>query len=135
MSKTRLVASFAAAVGVLYVLVGVLEVVLCVATMDIPLVPQDLFGGFSIAVAGLTLLVGAKKLRKTLWEGAGFLLVGGGLATAFGVLYLLIIGASALDALIVGEAYEALADLRAEIALLPLSASLAYYGYRTLSSS
>lgn len=102
-----MMALYAGLLGLVCVAVGVLELVFGM--------PHDTFGGLVMLVVGSVYLCGVRELAQEKREGISFVLVGVMLSWVFGVLYLLMMGASFLDALVVGE--RALIDVRAEIVI------------------
>jgi len=100
--------------GLAYAIIGLLEVVNAFYTwfvrpgveealIALPGLPAgDLFGGFSSLVVGLVLLQAARLWRPGRDEDVAFVLVGSLLATAFGVLYVLVFVANGVSALLAG---------------------------------
>lgn len=109
-----MMALYAGLLGLIYVAVGVLEIV---GGLAVGWIPHDTFGGLVMLVVGSVYLCGVRELALGKEEGISFVLVGVMLSWVFGVLYLLMMGASLLDALVVGE--RALLDVRPEV-ILPL---------------
>jgi len=105
----KMMALYAGLLGLVCVVVGVLELVGGLG------MPHDTFGGLVMLVVGSVYLCGVRELAQEKREGISFVLVGVMLSWVFGVLYLLMMGASFLDALVVGE--RALIDVRAEIVI------------------
>ncbi len=81
----------------------------------IPIIPGDLFGGFVLIV------ISAIFLRGLTYDLKPFFYFGSLMLAVFGILYTLVLIASYLDALIVGEDWNIVDYLRIEIFLLPLS--------------
>ncbi len=81
----------------------------------IPIIPGDLFGGFVLIV------ISAIFLRGLTYELKPFFCFGSLMLAVFGILFTLVLIASYLDALIVGEDWNIINYLRIEIFLLPLS--------------
>ncbi|GAB6148725.1 hypothetical protein [Stetteria hydrogenophila] len=104
----RAVAAYSAAVGVLYVAYGLAEIAAWVfgGLGFPPYASPSLMGGFVLLVIGSVLLYRAGALVRLEQEGLAFLFTGLLLSAMVGVMYLLIIGADALDAAIVGEEWE-----------------------------
>lgn len=149
--KYNLMVSSALALGVIYALLGAIELatglwnlVFPENAVSIPGVPVDLFGGFAALVTGATYLGGISALKGK-HEALGYILVGGILSGILGILYLLIVGADGLSALLAtwegGEwTWEWLTSgsagpglLRPEILLLPVSFLLTYIVLRAIN--
>jgi len=80
------------------------------------LFPSDVFGGFVLIVISAVFLRGITHDEYDAFFGFGSLML-----AVFGVLYILVLLASGLDAWIVGEEWNPLEYLRIEIVLLPLA--------------
>ena len=146
----RALAIYGSAMGLAYVIIGLLEVINAFHTwflrpgaeealIALPGLPAgDLFGGFSSLVIGLVLLQAIRLWRPGRDEDTAFVLVGSLLAAAFGVLYILIFIANGLSALLAGgeELTEWLASgwladvLRPEIWLFVIALPAAIISWR-----
>ena len=120
-------AIYAAILGILYIAFGVLEVALVFSGIELTPIPADLFGGLVSLVIASTYITSIKGLRTGDFRGLSLLVGGLFLSVVFGVLYLLLMFADALN-FVIGEAEEfsALADLRPEIWLFVVAIPLAY---------
>ena len=110
----RKLAVYASALGLAYVIVGLLEVANAVyilflrpgaeeALVVLPGLPaEDLFGGFSSLVIGLVFLQAVRLWKLERDEDIAFALVGSLLAATFGVLYVLVFVANGASALLAG---------------------------------
>ena len=96
-------------------------------------IPADFFGGLVSLVIASTYITSIKGLRTGDFRGLSLLVGGLFLSVVFGVLYLLLMFADALN-FVIGEAEEfsALADLRPEIWLLVVAIPLAYQTWSML---
>ncbi len=98
---------------VLTLTIGVIEVL---GIPEVFLIPRDVFGGFVLIVISAVFLRGL-----TSGEIEPYFCFGSLLLAVFGILYILVLIANCIDALIVGEEITPLNDLRVEILMLPLS--------------
>ncbi len=80
------------------------------------IIPSDVFGGFVLIVISAIFLRGL-----TVDDIKPFFYFGSLMLVVFGLLYVLVLIASGLDALILGEEWNAIENLRVEILLLPLA--------------
>jgi len=117
----RGIAIYAAFIGVLYLIIGLIEFLSGLTPHLGELspwwMPRDIFGGLSAIVIGLLYIASSTSWRR--YESVGYLLVATLLSALFAVLYLLIAGANGLDSLIVGEEWSWMEDVsRPEIWLL-----------------
>jgi len=126
-------AIYAAILGILYIAFGVLEVALVFSGVELTPIPADFFGGLASLVIASTYITSIKGLRTGDFRGLSMLVGGLFLSVVFGVLYLLLMFADALN-FIIGEAEEfsALADLRPEIWLFVVAIPLAYQTWSML---
>lgn len=108
MGTVRVIGLYSAVIGIAYIVYGLIEMVAwAIGPLSLPLSPsQDAFAGFVLLVIGSLLVYRVKALMDMRYEGLSFLLVGLMLSAIVGVMYILIAGADALDALIVGETWE-----------------------------
>jgi len=90
--------SFSIIVGLLYLLFGILQLIASVGLADIPLVPGNAIGVLVLIVIGAVFLEGYRELTEGTIEGISYVYVGILLSMAFGILYLLVLGADALSA-------------------------------------
>jgi len=147
----RRLAAYVAAIGLTYIIVGVLELANAAYTLFIapeakqPLIgvtgipADDIFGGLSALVIGAVFLraIGLWRLER---ESMAYILGGTLLSAVFGVVYLLIFaadGLSALIALAAGEEAEWLwlsELLRPEIWLFIASLPMALVSWRSMLS-
>lgn len=136
-SIRKIVATYAAILGIIYLALGVLETIAGIGplflwetegpVLGIEWIPADLLGGLSAAFIGVVYF-GAIPLWKAKHETVSFLLVATLLSAVFGVLYLLIFGANGFGAFLAGEEWELMGDfLRPEIWLFFLSLPLGYF--------
>jgi len=126
-------AIYAAILGILYIAFGVLEVALVFSGIELTPIPADFFGGLVSLVIASTYIAAIKELRAGDFRGLSLLVGGLFLSVVFGVLYLLLMCADALNFL-VGEAEEfsALANFRPEIWLFILALPLAFQTLKML---
>ncbi len=124
----RVMGVYALALGVLYLLFGLMEIVGVGGSGTDPIpIPGDLFGGLAILVVAATYLNGVRGLFRGEHVGLSFLIGALFLSAVFGVLYLLLMGADGLSYLIgSSDEFAALADFRPEIWFFLLSLPLAY---------
>ncbi|WP_214020177.1 hypothetical protein [Methanoculleus sp.] len=98
---------FGAVLGVLYLVIGLLQMVGAVVGplpgLDALSLTGNLFGGFVLLVVGAVFIAGVRKLAAGSGEGAIFVSVGFLLSVAFGLVELLALCALGLDAYLVGE--------------------------------
>lgn len=138
-SNGKVVATYALVLGIIYFILGILEVVegfgpffgvTAGPVLGAEYISADLFGGLATIVIG-AVYFGAAPLWKAKYESLSFLLVGVLLSTVFGALYLLILGANGFGAYLAGEEWEWMADLlRPEIWLFFLSLPLGYFALK-----
>jgi len=121
--KGKTIGIYAAVIGVVYLVLGVIEVF--GGAGDV--IPGDLFGGLALVVIAATFLYGIKSTFDGDHKGLSFLIGGLFLSAVFGILYLLLMGADGLMFLL-GEAdeFSVLADFRPAIWMFILSLPLAY---------
>ena len=89
---------FGLVAGSAYMLFGVLQALVCVGVVEIPFVPAEPVGVFVLLILGAVFLSGYRELREGTDEGVAHVHVGLLLSLLFAVLYLLILGADALEA-------------------------------------
>lgn len=121
MSKENVIRAlgvYSGIIGVAYIAYGVVEMMLWLAGVAglswladslaaMPLSPsRDAIAGFVLLTIGSMLVYRLNALLRMKYEGLSFLLVGVLLSTALCAVYVLMMGADALDASIVGEAWE-----------------------------
>jgi len=152
-SDGKRIAAYAAILGVIYLTIGLIEFVNAfwswfiamggeASLFGFPGLPKgDLFGGLAAIVVGAVYL-GAAPLWRGRRELLGFPIIGGFLSAALGGVYLLIVLADGLEALLAylageGWTWEWLLAgtaetglLRPEIWLFILSLPLTYYAWR-----
>lgn len=146
--KNGQIVVYSAILGAAYTVLGVAESALGMLNLLSPItdtlagVPADILGGFAALVIGLAYLRGAIPLSRGSRESLGYILVGTFLSAIFGTLYLLIVcadGLGALLALLEGEewTWEWLTKgsagpglLRPEIWLFFASLPLAYLTWK-----
>ncbi len=106
--KVRVIGVYSAIIGIAYMAYGLIEMISwATGAMDMPLSPsQDIFAGFILLIIGSILVYRIKALLDMKYEGLSFLLVGLVLSAIIGIMYMLIMGADALDAAIIGEHWE-----------------------------
>jgi hypothetical protein len=114
---------YALVLGILYLIVGLVEVF-----GGASFIPGDIFSGLALVVISVVYLYGIKGLWNANYGGLSFLLGGLLLSAAFGILYLLLMGADGLMYLL-GEAEEfsALDDFRPGIWLFFISLPAVYF--------
>jgi hypothetical protein len=119
----KMIAIYASILGVICLAVGLVEIL----GGSGETIPGDIFGGFVLVVMAATYLGGVKGTLRGKHEGLSFLIGGLFLTMAFGVLYLLMMGADGLMYLLgEAEALPTLADARPAIWIFILSLPLAY---------
>ncbi len=116
----RIMAIYAIALGIGYILSGVIEVF-----GGAGMVPGDIFGGLALFVIAATYITGVPGLLNGEHGGLSFLMGGLLLSAVFGVLYILAIGADGLE-YIIGAAETLSISIRPEIWLFLVSLPLAY---------
>lgn len=111
--KVVAIGIYSAIIGIGYLVYGIIEMIIWVMgiihipVMSIPLSPsQDIFAGFVLLIIGLVLVYRIDSLLNMEYEGLSFLFVGLILSAIIGGMYILMIGADALDAAVVGESWE-----------------------------
>ncbi len=106
--KVRAIGIYSAIIGIAYIVYGLIEMTAWVAgTVQFPLSPSpDIFAGIILVVIGSILVYRIKDMLDMKYEGLSFLFVGLILSAIIGIMYILIMGADALDAAIVGEPWE-----------------------------
>ncbi len=82
----------------------------------VQMIPGDVFGGFILITISAVFLRGL-----TTKDYEPFFYFGSTMLAIFGILYLLVLLANGLDAIIVGEGWDPMNDLRVEILLVPLA--------------
>lgn len=131
----KVVSVYALVLGVLYAVIGMLEVLLVLfdgwvetANATAITIPADVFGGVALIVIGTVYLFGVGSLWNKQQDGMSFALVGGMLSAVFGVLYLTTMGAGVVMYML-GEAeeFQIFAALRPAVWLFVVSLPLAYY--------
>ena len=124
--KGKTIGLYAAVIGVVYLVLGVIEVF--GGAGDV--IPGDLLGGLALVVVAATFLTGVKGAFDGEHKGLSFIIGGLFLAAVFCILYLLLMGADGLMFLL-GEAEEfaVLADFRPAIWMFFLSLPLAYLAW------
>ncbi len=93
-------AIYASILGILYVIFGFREIIAAFSDYELETEPLGLFGGFALIVIGAVYFFGIKNLKEAKMEGLSFFMGGIILSAIFGILYLLIMGANALDYLV-----------------------------------
>ncbi len=122
--------------GTIYVVFGLIQVVVGLGygsgwTKAI-FVPSDIAGGLILVLIGMVFLYGVKELNAGINEGVAYIYVGILLALGFTAIYLLIMGADALEAYAIRsedfEDWAPLDDMKPGIylGLLPFAALLAW---------
>lgn len=108
MNEVKIIGIYSAIIGIAYILYGLIEIVIWAAgPLHFPLSPgPDIFAGFILFIIGSILIYRIQSLVDMKYEGLSFLFVGLVLSAIIGIMYLLIIGANALDALIIGKSWE-----------------------------
>ncbi len=106
--KVRVIGTHSAIIGIAYIAYGLIEMIIwAIGERDVPLHPSpDIFAGFILVIVGTLLIYRIKSLLDMKYEGLSFLFVGLVLSAIIGIMYLLIMGADALDAVIVGESWD-----------------------------
>ncbi len=106
--KVRIIGIYSAIIGIAYIVYGLIEMVgWTVRAVQFPLSPTpDIFAGFILLIIGSILIYRIKALLDMKYEGLSFLFVGLVLSAIIGMMYILIMGADALDAVIVGEPWN-----------------------------
>ncbi len=134
--------TFAAVAGIIYLMFGILQLAVGLGfgsgLTDAMFIPEDFIGGFILLVIASVFLYGFRELRAGIDEGAAYLYVGILLALLFVAIYLLVMGADALGAHVIGsedlEGWVPLDDMRPGIYLgiLPFLGYLAWRSRFTL---
>jgi len=88
---------FGLAAGGIYILFGVLQVAFSVMSWDHVLFPPDIIGGFVLIIIGSVFSTGVKELSRGVHEGVAYIYVGIFLGAVFGLIYLLMMGANAVE--------------------------------------
>ena len=88
---------FGLVAGLAYTLFGILQALVCVGVVEFPFVPGEPVGVLVLMILGAVFLSGYRELREGTDEGVAHIHVGLLLSLLFGVLYLLILGADALE--------------------------------------
>ena len=132
---------FALLAGILYAITGLIQIVagfgLEIGLTDALFIPADIFGGFILLVIGSVFLFGVKELNEGLNEGVAYVYVGIILALVFAGIYVLVIGANALEAYVIlsddFEGWTPLDDMKPGIyiAIIPL---IAYFSWKSKMS-
>jgi len=106
--KVKTIGIYSAIIGIAYMAYGLIEMTSwATGPMNLPLSPsQDIFAGFILLIIGSILVYRIKALLDMKYEGLSFLFVGLVLSAIIGIMYILIMGADALDAAILGESWE-----------------------------
>ena len=106
--KVRTIGIYSAIIGIAYIVYGLIEMVAwAVGAVQFPLSPSpDIFAGFILLIIGSILVYRLKALLHMKYEGLSFLFVGLVLSAIIGMMYILIMGADALDAVIVGKPFD-----------------------------
>lgn len=101
---------FAALAGVLYTIFGIFHIAeglgINTVTSSQLFVPGDILGGFCLVVIGAVFLYGLKEMRQGINAGVSFVYVGILMSLVFMGAYLLIMGGTLLDSIIVPDDYE-----------------------------
>ena len=108
MNKIRIIGIYSGIIGSLYLVYGILEAYSWIfGPVKIFLSPApDIMGAFILLLIGSVLIYRLGKLLDGRYDGMAFLFVGLVLSAITGIMYLLIMGADALDAAIVGEPWK-----------------------------
>ncbi len=107
---------FSAVLFIITLVIGIIEILNGLSGNAIALIPSDVFGGL------VMLTISAVFLRSlTHREHYAFYEFGSIMLLTFSVLYILIMLANRLDAVIVSEEWNPMDDLRIEMILLPLA--------------
>jgi len=117
--------TFALTVGGIYIFMGILQAIASTGVVDIFLVPGNVIGVMVLFVIGGIFLSGYKELDEGIAEGISFIYVGILISILFGIIYLLVMGADALEAYLIRsedfEGWTPLDDMRPELYLAVLS--------------
>jgi len=81
-----------------YLIFGVLQILFVALDWESFLFPSDMIGGFVLLVIGGVFLYGVKELSQGIHEGVAYIYVGIFLGLLFGLIYLLMMGANAVEA-------------------------------------
>ena len=122
---------YASALSVISIITGILEILNFLGANLWG--PADIMGGFSLAVAGILILYGARDTAKLLYSGLSFYIVGLALALGIGLLRIVLLLAEALDyyILCIGESCESFhPEIRPEIYLFFLFLLATYPFFR-----
>ena len=93
--------NFGLLVGSAYILFALLQAVVSLGLADIPLIPSAPVGVLVLLILGAVFLSGYRELGEGVEEGVAHIHVGILLSLIFGLLYLLILGADALEAYVI----------------------------------
>ena len=122
---------FALLIGSCYLFVAVLQFLVLAGVFEIPLVPAEPMGAVVLTVFGLVFLSGYHELNDGVEDGVAHVYVGVLISLIFGVLYLLVLGADAMEAWLIGNEdysdWSLMDGLRPEIYLSLLSLSGAWW--------
>jgi hypothetical protein len=103
--KLRWIRIYSIITGFLYLILGSLQAAhgfgLKMGFEEFLLVPEDSIGGLVLIVIGLVFLFGALRGRRAPQEGNAFALVGTVLGLLFAVIYILILLADVMEALVI----------------------------------
>jgi len=128
---------FGLVLGSLYLLAAILQALVLVGVLELSLVPPEILGVCVLGVLGAVCLSGYHELREGVDEGVAHIYVGILLSLVFAVLYLLIMGADALEAYVLKNEdfadWTPLDDMRPEIYLALISLAGAYRWRRDFS--
>jgi len=89
---------------------GITEILCGIDIVKINNFPSDIFGGFALVVISATFIRGTFAE-----EPVAYFYVGSLILLVFGVLYVLVLLANALDSVILGEEFDLLSNLRPEM--------------------
>lgn len=113
--------TFTLIAGLLYVIFGILQFIAITGVVEIPLVPPNTIGVMVLLVIGAVFLEGYRELSEGNSEGVAYVHVGIMLSIAFGILYLLVLGADTFSAYILEledfEEWTIMDDMRPEFYL------------------
>ncbi|RLI73827.1 hypothetical protein DRO97_06745 [Archaeoglobales archaeon] len=101
---------------IITLVIGIIEILSGLSGNAIALIPSDVFGGLVMLTISAVFLRGL-----THREHYAFYEFGSIMLLTFSILYILVMLANGLDAVIVGEEWNIIDDLRIEMILLPLA--------------
>ncbi len=106
MKKIKIIGIYSGIMGTLYIFLGMVELASWIFGLQISFIGADVMGALIMLLIGSILLYRIGALLDMKYEGLAFLFVGLVLSAIIGIMYILIISADIIDALIVGESWD-----------------------------